>query len=137
MLPLVVLLMLRLLERPSIGRGVALGIAFAALTFAASYFGAMMGVVLVIVAGGWLLTLRRGERKPTLAALGVTLGVLAVVVAPVGLQYLKLQQHKEFRRGFETSSGELLVKDEPAEPMEEGEIEREHLTRAVPKVEKK
>jgi len=43
----------------------------------------------------------------------------------------------EFRRGFETSSGELLVKDEPAEPMEESEIEREHLTRAVPKVEKK
>ncbi len=32
---------------------------------------------------------------------------------------------EEFRRGFETSSGELLVKDEPAEPMEEAKIEHE------------
>lgn len=108
LLPLVVLLMLRLLERPSVGRGIALGVAFAALTFAASYFGAMMGVVLVIVAGGWLLTLRRGERKPTFVALGATLGVLVVLVAPVGLQYLKLQQHKEFRRGFEPASAAHL-----------------------------
>jgi F-type H+-transporting ATPase subunit alpha len=44
---------------------------------------------------------------------------------------------EEFRRGFETSSGELLVKDEHAEPMEESEIVPESVTRAVPKVEKK
>ena len=43
----------------------------------------------------------------------------------------------EFRRGFETSSGELLVKDEPAEPMEESEIEHEGVARRVPRVEKK
>ena len=43
----------------------------------------------------------------------------------------------EFRRSFETSSGELLVKDEPAEPMEETDIERERVHRDVPKVEKK
>ena len=43
----------------------------------------------------------------------------------------------EFRRGFETSSGELLVKDEPAEPIEEEEIAREGVARVVPRVEKK
>jgi F-type H+/Na+-transporting ATPase subunit alpha len=43
---------------------------------------------------------------------------------------------EEFRRGFETSSGELLVKDEHAEPMEEAEIVPEAVTRAVPKVKK-
>jgi F-type H+/Na+-transporting ATPase subunit alpha len=43
----------------------------------------------------------------------------------------------EFRRGFETSSGELLVKDEQAEPIEEEEIEREGVARVVPRVEKK
>ena len=43
---------------------------------------------------------------------------------------------EEFRRGFETSTGELLVKDEPAEPMEESEIVPEAVTRAVPKVKK-
>ncbi len=44
---------------------------------------------------------------------------------------------EQFRRGFETSSGELLVKDEPAEPMEEADIEREAVARRVPRVEKK
>ncbi len=44
---------------------------------------------------------------------------------------------QEFRRGFETSSGELLVKDEPAEAMEEAEIEREGVAKVVPRVEKK
>jgi F-type H+/Na+-transporting ATPase subunit alpha len=44
---------------------------------------------------------------------------------------------EEFRRGFETSSGELLVKDEPAEAIEEEEIEREGVARVVPRVEKK
>jgi F-type H+-transporting ATPase subunit alpha len=43
----------------------------------------------------------------------------------------------EFRRSFETSSGELLVKDEPAEPIEETDIEHERVHRDVPKVEKK
>ncbi|HEX5189059.1 MAG TPA: F0F1 ATP synthase subunit alpha [Streptosporangiaceae bacterium] len=43
----------------------------------------------------------------------------------------------EFRRSFETSSGELLVKEEPAEPIEEADIEREGVARRVPKVEKK
>ena len=44
---------------------------------------------------------------------------------------------EEFRRGFETSSGELLVKDEPAEPMEEAKIEHEGVPRVKPRVEKK
>ena len=42
----------------------------------------------------------------------------------------------EFRRGFETSEGQLLVTDEPAEPAEESDIAREGVPRHVPKVEK-
>jgi F-type H+-transporting ATPase subunit alpha len=38
---------------------------------------------------------------------------------------------EEFRRTFETSSGELLVTDEPAEPVEEEDIEREGISRVV------
>jgi F-type H+/Na+-transporting ATPase subunit alpha len=40
---------------------------------------------------------------------------------------------EEFRRTFETSSGELLVTDEPVEPVEEEEIEREGVVRSVPR----
>jgi F-type H+-transporting ATPase subunit alpha len=36
-----------------------------------------------------------------------------------------------FKQQFETSSGELLVKDEPVPPMEEGEVEHEKITRHV------
>jgi F-type H+-transporting ATPase subunit alpha len=37
----------------------------------------------------------------------------------------------EFRRGFQTGSGELLVNDEPAEPLEESEVEQETLRKRV------
>jgi F-type H+-transporting ATPase subunit alpha len=37
----------------------------------------------------------------------------------------------DFRKSFETSSGELLVRDEPVEPVEEAEIEREGVARVV------
>ncbi|HEY2286785.1 MAG TPA: F0F1 ATP synthase subunit alpha, partial [Streptosporangiaceae bacterium] len=37
----------------------------------------------------------------------------------------------EFRRGFEKGSGELLVNDEPAEPLDESEVQQEKLRRHV------
>jgi F-type H+-transporting ATPase subunit alpha len=43
---------------------------------------------------------------------------------------------EEFRRTFETSSGELLVIDEPVEPVKEEEIEHEAIPRVVPRVRK-
>src|SRR5215469_4466566 len=42
----------------------------------------------------------------------------------------------EFRRGFETGEGQLLVTDEPAEPAEDSEIAKEGVPRHVPRVEK-
>jgi F-type H+-transporting ATPase subunit alpha len=42
----------------------------------------------------------------------------------------------EFRRGFETSSGELLVRDEPVEPVEEAEIEHEAIARVTTRAKK-
>jgi len=38
----------------------------------------------------------------------------------------------EFRRGFEISGGEMLVKEEPAEPIDEEQAERDKVTRYVP-----
>jgi len=42
----------------------------------------------------------------------------------------------EFRRGFETSEGQLLVSEEPAEPAEDADIAKEGVPRHVPRVEK-
>jgi F-type H+-transporting ATPase subunit alpha len=41
-----------------------------------------------------------------------------------------------FRRGFETSSGELLVRDEPVEPVDEAEIVPEGIARTVTRAKK-
>ncbi len=38
----------------------------------------------------------------------------------------------EFRRGFEISGGQLLVTDEPAEPVDEGDVGQEQVKRRVP-----
>jgi F-type H+-transporting ATPase subunit alpha len=38
----------------------------------------------------------------------------------------------EFRRGFELSTGELLVNEEPADPLTEGETEQEKIARYAP-----
>jgi F-type H+-transporting ATPase subunit alpha len=37
----------------------------------------------------------------------------------------------EFRRGFQTGSGEMLVNDEPAEPLEESEVQQEKVRKHV------
>jgi F-type H+-transporting ATPase subunit alpha len=39
----------------------------------------------------------------------------------------------EFRRSFETSSGDMLVRDEPAEALEESDVQQETLKKRVPK----
>jgi F-type H+/Na+-transporting ATPase subunit alpha len=39
----------------------------------------------------------------------------------------------EFRQGFETGSGELLVRDEPEEPLAESDVQQETVKRRVPK----
>jgi F-type H+/Na+-transporting ATPase subunit alpha len=44
---------------------------------------------------------------------------------------------EEFRRTFETSAGQLLVTDEPVEPVEEGEIEQEVVPRVRVRAETK
>ncbi|SDG54354.1 F-type H+-transporting ATPase subunit alpha [Sinosporangium album] len=43
----------------------------------------------------------------------------------------------EFKKGFETSSGELLVKDEPVPSLEAGEVGQEKITKHVRQVEEK
>ncbi|MDF5752549.1 F0F1 ATP synthase subunit alpha [Spongiactinospora sp. TRM90649] len=43
----------------------------------------------------------------------------------------------DFKKGFETSSGELLVKDEPVDALDAGEVGQERITKVVRKSESK
>ena len=100
LVPLVLLLLLRLFDRPTPSRATALGCGFVALTLTASYFGALMGLVLLIVAGGLLLGRRPGTRRPYGRALAIAAAIAVVLIAPFSLKYLQLQRQPEFRRHF-------------------------------------
>jgi hypothetical protein len=50
LVPVVVLTLLRVLERPTVARGAALGVSLACVTAGASYYGVMMAVASVIIA---------------------------------------------------------------------------------------
>jgi hypothetical protein len=104
LVPLVLLLLLRCLDSPSASRAVVLGLSLASLTLTASYYGAMMGVIVAIVATGWVFAQRPKTLRPTLVSLAVAAIVALVLVAPFGVQYLRLQRHPEFRRSFSPDS---------------------------------
>ncbi len=108
LVPLVLLLLLRLFDDPSVGRGLALGASFAALTLSASYFGAMTAIVVVIVAGGLLLARRPGALRPYVVALGAAAAVVVVFVAPIGAKYAQFQRDPAFRRSFEPETATHL-----------------------------
>ncbi|MEA2922792.1 MAG: hypothetical protein QOF07_2757, partial [Bradyrhizobium sp.] len=98
LIPTCLLLLLRLLEDPSLGRGVAFGTVTAVLTMIASYFG-----VLVVLASAVIVVLhvalqRRRGLAVTIKALCVAIASFAVLVSPVAYQYLRLQRDPHFRR---------------------------------------
>ena len=101
LVPLVVLLLLRCLDAPSFGRGLALGGALAALTLTASYYGAMLGVVAAIIVLGYLAIVRPAPMRSHLQSLGTAALVAALLVLPFALEYVSLQRDPEFRRDFD------------------------------------
>lgn len=108
LVPFVLLLLFRLFDAPSGPRGVALGLGFAALALSASYFGAMMAVVVAIVAIALLMVRRQRGLRPYLIALSAAAAVVVVLVAPIGVKYWQLQRHPEFRREFTSSDATHL-----------------------------
>jgi hypothetical protein len=101
LVPLVVLLLLRCLDAPSVGRGLALGGALAALTLTASYYGAMLGVVTAIVVLGFLAIVRPAPMRSYLQSLGIAALVAVILVLPFALEYVSLQRDPAFRRDFD------------------------------------
>jgi hypothetical protein len=100
LVPLVLLLVLRLLERPSLPRAVALALAFATVALCASYYGAMTAVMIVAIVAGHLVWTRSRPSRDLMRALATSAAIVAVCVGPIALQYLRLEQEQHFRRAF-------------------------------------
>ncbi len=104
LVPLLLLALLQGLEAPSIKRGLLTGLAFAAVTLCSTYYGAMSAIVVLVVAGGWLIAERPRPLRPLIEALGAAALVVMILVVPVAAQYLALQRQPEFRRTFDPAS---------------------------------
>lgn len=101
LIPAVVLLVIRVFDRASVGRGVALGAVLALLALDSSYYGVLMGSATVVLAGVLLLRTPAPARRSVLISLGAAGATALVLAGPVALQYAKQQQDPAFRRGFE------------------------------------
>ena len=102
-IPLSMLALHRLADRPSAGRGVALGIALAAQALACAYYGIFAGLmvsyaVLFLAAGRSLWRVREFW-----IAVGTAVVVAGAVVLPFMLPYLELQREGGFVRSLDDS----------------------------------
>jgi hypothetical protein len=113
LVPVVLLLALRLLERPGVLRGLALGTALGASVLAASYYGVMLVLATGFLLVGWLALERGAGVRALVVPLAAGAAVAAVLVLPVWQQYSSLQQDPYFRRSaepqFATTARDLLV----------------------------
>jgi hypothetical protein len=103
LLPLAFLLMFRLLEKPGVGRAILLGVVSASVALAAAYDGAGLAVAGLVVVVGHLVLQRRRPEPWLLVCLGIAALVAAVIIAPVAVEYLRLQHQPGFRRALDST----------------------------------
>jgi hypothetical protein len=108
LVPLVLVSLLRCLDHPTVRRGLALGATFSALTLTASYYGAIMGIFVVVIVTGWALTTNRSAIGVLRLPLAVAAGVVLASAGPVGIHYLLLEHSPNFRRVFDPASAAHL-----------------------------
>jgi hypothetical protein len=100
-LPWVVLAFLRVLERPTVGRGVVLGLAATALTLTSFYFALQIAILLGALLLAALAANRRLANRAAATALLAALVVAAGVVAPFVAPYLRVRSEQGLERSID------------------------------------
>jgi hypothetical protein len=98
MVPVVLVGVLRLFERPTALRATALGVVLAVLLLSTSYHGVSTLIVLAVVVPGLVLWWRPERLRATLLGLAIAAAVTTVLVAPVADRYATLERDAHFRR---------------------------------------
>lgn len=91
-MPLSLLALHRLVDRPSMGNGARLGVSLAIAALASAYYGILIGLAVglgVVLYGAWLGLWRR---RAYWVAVTVALGVLLLIMAPFVPPYLAIQE---------------------------------------------
>jgi hypothetical protein len=93
LVPLAVLLLVRLIERPRVWIGILLGVTLAGQFLVSAYFGVVL--VPVSIAGGALFVVLDRQSpllRMRLAALGATVGTTLVLLLPIAYQYRRAEE---------------------------------------------
>lgn len=101
LVPLTILLVVRYLETWQLRFGVGVGLALAALTTSATYYGLMIACALPVIVVGYLIWYRPKPVWAFLRGLVAGTAVAAAVTVPVAIQYLRLQDDSYFQRAFD------------------------------------
>ena len=100
LLPWVVLALLRLIDRPSIGRGFTLGFLAAILVLTSFYFSIQLVMIGMVIATAWSVAARR---RPTLAffrSAAVAGGVALAITVPLYTPYLQVREEQHLERSI-------------------------------------
>ncbi len=90
LIPLGLLLLFKLLERPGIARAVALGVVNLVILLGASYWTVAYAVAVVVILGGWLIVTRGRIGWPLVIGLAVA-GVVTLLALPTFLPYRQVE----------------------------------------------
>jgi hypothetical protein len=100
-IPLSMLMAHRLVDRPSPGRGVALGCALAVQGLACAYYGIFAGLMVGFATLFYAVSRRLWRAPRYWIAVVVAAGTSMVLVLPFFLPYISLQQDEGFRRSLD------------------------------------
>jgi hypothetical protein len=101
LVPLSLLFVVRYLESWRLRDGIGLGLAFAALTTSATYYGLMIACSVPVVVVGYFLWYRPRPLWRFVRGLVAGTVLAAAVTLPVAVQYLRLQDDSYFHRRFD------------------------------------
>ena len=100
LLPWVVLALLRLIDRPSIGRGFTLGLLAATLVLTSFYFSIQLALIGVIIAVAWSIAARRRPPVAVLRSAAVAAAVALAITVPLYAPYLHVREEQRLERSI-------------------------------------
>jgi len=100
LLPWVVLALLRLIDRPSIGRGFTLGLLAAILVLTSFYFSIQLAMIGVVIATAWSVAARRRPTPAFFRSVVVAGGVALAITVPLYAPYLQVRGEQHLERSI-------------------------------------
>ena len=100
-IPIALLLLYRVVDAPTVGRGAALGAALAAQALACAYYGIFAGLLVGYGSVVFAVTRRRWRERQYWVAIAAGAAISIALVLPFFLPFVELQQERGFRRSVE------------------------------------